>query len=151
MKHLEVSQKVILSQWWSHPLKHIQQRICSVFHYSNAPGKCNLGVFSWLCRSKTQCLMLVLIFHSTQMLHCGPKQAALSEKAHWISLIHSHEHEAGVACFLTLTGRKYGCRELRLLANHCHTTSRHRRNYQRKTNGAIDSLVVYLQPSLEKK
>lgn len=58
---------------------------------------------------------------------------------------------AGVADFLTLAGRKYGCWELRWLANHCHATSQHKRNYQRKTNGAIDSLVVYLQPSLEKK
>lgn len=61
------------------------------------------------------------------------------------------KHEAGVACFLTLTERKYGCREQRQLANHCRTTSRQKQNYQRKTNGGIDSLVVYLQPSTDKK
>lgn len=56
-----------------------------------------------------------------------------------------------MACFLTLAERKYGCRELRRLAKHCHAASRHRQNYQRKTNGGNDSLLVYLQPSPEKK
>lgn len=42
------------------------------------------------------------------------------------------KQEAGVACFLTLAKRKYGCWELCLLAKHCHAASRHGQNYQRK-------------------
>lgn len=53
---------------------------------------------------------------------------------------------AGVADFLSLTERKYGCWELCRLANYCHTTSRHRQNYQRKTNGGIDSLLFIYSP-----
>lgn len=67
---------------------------------------------------------------------------------YWPALM---KRTAGVVDFLTLAGRKYGCWELRRPANHCHATSQHKRNYQRKTNGAIDSHVVYLQPSLEKE
>lgn len=49
------------------------------------------------------------------MLHHGAKWAAVSDiKKHTViywSLV--MKHEAGVACFLTLAERKYGCRERR--------------------------------------
>lgn len=107
----------------------------------------------WPKGSQTRCLLLVLHSSHKNKSAIMAQNMLRWEKQKQAGIYRSAlmKCTAGVADFLTLAGRKYGCWELQRLANHCHTTSQHRRNYQRKTNGAIDSLVVYLQPSPEKK
>lgn len=62
------------------------------------------------------------------------------------------KHEAGKAWFLTLTIRKYGCLEIHQLKKNAVTPPKEKgRIIRGKTNGGIDSLVAYLQASLEKK